>query len=133
MTVFKKYRKKTVQEMRPYVPGETLPDWVSVSPADRENGSPKVGDMIARNPKDPEDFWLVSEDFFKENYVPAEEDGLSAYEKWCQIGGLLSTSEVLVEAAKDPDARVRAAVVQAMGMIVISDSLDYLGELLEAK
>ena len=41
---------------------------VSISTADRENGSPKVGDMIARNEKDPNDCWLVAESYFKDNY-----------------------------------------------------------------
>lgn len=57
--------------MRPYVPGEDLTG-VSISDADKANGSPKVGDMIARNPKNHEDKWLVSEKYFSENLVEAE-------------------------------------------------------------
>jgi hypothetical protein len=51
MTGFKQYRRTAVAEMRPYVVGEELPSDVSISEADRLNGSPKEGDMIARNPK----------------------------------------------------------------------------------
>jgi hypothetical protein len=41
---------------------------VSISSADLENGSPKIGDMIARNPKDYSDQWLVAEQYFKDNF-----------------------------------------------------------------
>lgn len=53
--------------MRPYVMGEDLTG-VSISAADSFNGSPRVGDMIARNPKNPEDKWLVSEEYFVDNF-----------------------------------------------------------------
>ena len=41
---------------------------ISVSDADKNNGSPRQGDMIAFNPDDETDMWLVSEEFFKNNY-----------------------------------------------------------------
>ena len=41
---------------------------VSISDADKEAGSPKLGDMIAINPKDSNDRWLVAQQFFEENY-----------------------------------------------------------------
>lgn len=41
---------------------------VSISEFDRLNGSPKIGDMIARNPKNHLDQWLVAEDYYKENF-----------------------------------------------------------------
>ena len=44
---------------------------VSVSAADKENGSPKPGDMIARNPKNHADQWLVAAKYFAENLEPA--------------------------------------------------------------
>lgn len=40
---------------------------VSVSDADKQAGSPKLGDMIARNPKDHNDKWLVSKQYFEDN------------------------------------------------------------------
>lgn len=70
---FKKYRRTQIAEMRPYEKGEKLSGIVSVSKADIENGSPKEGDMIARNPKDHEDQWLVAEKYFKDNFEPVEE------------------------------------------------------------
>lgn len=58
--------------MRPYVEGEQLSDRVSISQSDKEAGSPKVGDMIARNPKNHEDQWLVAKEYFEENFEPAD-------------------------------------------------------------
>lgn len=65
---FASYRRKQIAELRPYLEGETLSDRVSVSPADRDAGHPKVGDMIARNPKNPDDQWLVAEQYFLDNF-----------------------------------------------------------------
>jgi hypothetical protein len=42
---------------------------VSISDADRHNGSPKIGDMIARNPKDHNDQWLVAKQYFEDNFA----------------------------------------------------------------
>ena len=67
----KNYRKKALQPMRPYVVGEDLTG-VSLSDDDRANGSPKVGDMIAVSKDNPDDQWLVNEEFFLKNYELAE-------------------------------------------------------------
>ena len=67
---FKKYRRKQIAELRPYVPGEELSQRVSISAGDREAGSPKEGDMIARNPDNHDDQWLVSEEYFEANFEP---------------------------------------------------------------
>ena len=69
---FRRYRRKQIAELRPYVLGETLSERVSISAADRENGSPKEGDMIARNPAKRDDQWLVSKDYFEANFEPIE-------------------------------------------------------------
>jgi hypothetical protein len=52
------------------MPGENI-DGVSISVPDKEAGSPKVGDMIARNPKNHADQWLVSAQYFADNFEPA--------------------------------------------------------------
>ena len=67
MSEFKQYRRKGLSEMRPYVEGEELNELVSISEADLKNGSPKLGDMIARNPKNHDDQWLVAKQYFEEN------------------------------------------------------------------
>lgn len=68
-TEFTQYRRKQIAELRPYEPGEML-DRVSISAPDREAGSPKPGDMIARNPKNHDDQWLVAAQYFNDNFEP---------------------------------------------------------------
>lgn len=68
MSEFKEYRRKQIANLRPYEEGETLSDRVSISASDKEGGSPKVGDMIARNPKDHQDQWLVAAQYFEDNF-----------------------------------------------------------------
>ena len=63
---WQKYKRKGLSEMRPYVEGEEL-SRVSISAADRDNGSPKIGDMIARNPINHDDQWLVAKKYFEDN------------------------------------------------------------------
>ena len=86
MIEFKKYRRTQIAEMRP-VTSEDIAAFgidrfihpirdtklkVSISDADKSNGSPKIGDMIARNPKNHADQWLVSEQYFKDNFEEME-------------------------------------------------------------
>lgn len=68
--VFTRYRRTQIAEMRPYVVGELLSSKVSISQPDQLAGSPKEGDMIARNPVNHEDQWLVAETYFKANFEP---------------------------------------------------------------
>lgn len=70
MSEFKQYRRKQIAELRPYVPGEDM-GTISVGIEDRQKGSPKEGDMIARNPKNHEDQWLVARAYFEDNFEPA--------------------------------------------------------------
>lgn len=70
MDQFIKYRRTQIAEMRPYEAGEVLDERISISATDRENGSPKPGDMIARNPKNHDDQWLVAAKYFAENFEP---------------------------------------------------------------
>jgi len=60
MSGFTQYRRSHVAELRPYVEGDNcLSPW-NISEYDQARGSPKLGDMIARNPKNHEDQWLVA-------------------------------------------------------------------------
>ena len=70
MSEFKQYLRRQIAELRPFIEGETLSERVSVSASDREAGSPKAGDMIARNPKKHDDQWLVAAQFFADNFEP---------------------------------------------------------------
>lgn len=80
MSEFKKYRRKRYAELRP-VTLEDIAQFeernniihnevyaVSISQTDRENNSPRIGDMIARNPENHEDQWLVAEKYFNDNF-----------------------------------------------------------------
>jgi hypothetical protein len=69
----KNYSKIDVQPM--YKWGEdTVMDFVSVSYTDGVNGSPKEGDMIAINPRNINDRWLVAAQWFKDNYKESDEE-----------------------------------------------------------
>lgn len=69
MSAFKPYRRKQIAELRPYVSGEDL-EGVSISKEDKAAGSPKLGDMIARNPKNHADQRLVAAAYFADNFEP---------------------------------------------------------------
>jgi hypothetical protein len=68
---FKKYRRTQIAEMTPWVPGFGMTR-VSMSESDREAGSPKPGDMIARNPANHDDQWLVAAKYFADNFEPPD-------------------------------------------------------------
>lgn len=80
MSSFKKYKRTQIAEMRTVeqydidcfrVYGKIeyeATGKVSISQADLDAGSPKIGDMIARNPKNHKDQWLVAEQYFKYNF-----------------------------------------------------------------
>ena len=70
--MFKRYRRKQIAELRPYTPQEDMTG-ISVSPEDIKAGSPKVGDMIARNPRNHNDQWLVAAKYFRSNFEPVED------------------------------------------------------------
>lgn len=65
--MFQKYRRTQIAEMQPWTPAVDMTR-VSVSATDKEAGSPKAGDMIARNPKNHEDQWLVAAQYFADNF-----------------------------------------------------------------
>lgn len=84
MNRFNKYRRKQIAELRKvsdkdlqefkskgYISTHQTKDntiQVSISDTDKNNGSPKIGDMIARNPNNHLDEWLVAEQYFKDNF-----------------------------------------------------------------
>ena len=69
MTDFVQYRRKQIAELRPYIYGESVTH-VSISAPDKGAGSPREGDMIARNPKNHADQWLVAAQYFADNFEP---------------------------------------------------------------
>ena len=72
MNEFKQYKRKQIAELREVTASELINgcEGVSISSEDAKNGSPKLGDMIARNPKNHADQWLVAEQYFIDNFEP---------------------------------------------------------------
>ena len=75
---FKQYQRTNIAEMCQWEPIGGLThahevtqlrvQGISISEADLNNGSPKPGDMIARNPMNHADKWLVAKQYFEENF-----------------------------------------------------------------
>ena len=69
---FKRYKRLGFAEARPVAKGETVDSLldadVSISQADLNNNSPKEGDMIARNPENHHDKWLIANDYWISNF-----------------------------------------------------------------
>jgi hypothetical protein len=70
MTEFKQYRRRQIAELREWQPGDDMTG-VSIADVDKQAGSPKAGDMIARNPKNHADQWLVAAAYFADNFEAA--------------------------------------------------------------
>lgn len=64
---WKKYVRANLAEMTPWEEGMDMAG-ISVSDVDAANGSPRQGDMIARNPRNHLDKWLVAQDYFQDNF-----------------------------------------------------------------
>lgn len=81
---FKQYKRKQIAELREVTEADIIQynnkgelelhvydnnyTVVSISQEDIKNGSPKIGDMIARNPNNYYDQWLVAEEYFNDNF-----------------------------------------------------------------
>ncbi len=70
MAEFMQYRRKQIAELKYWAPHMDMTN-ISVSVEDQKAGSPKHGDMIARNPKNHADQWLVAAAYFADNFEPA--------------------------------------------------------------
>ena len=70
--MYKKYRRTAIAEMTEWQEGMNM-EGISISEADLQSGSPKKGDMIARNPKNHKDRWLVAREYFLDNFEEIEE------------------------------------------------------------
>lgn len=101
MSEFKQYRRSQIAELRPVTQTDItyFANWgripidydgtdlgdinsVSISDEDLQNDSPKIGDMIARNPKNHNDKWLVAEKFFKDNFEIIHDN---SYQKYLEL------------------------------------------------
>lgn len=70
MKEFKNYKRKGLSQMAAWEPGDDMTG-ISISGPDKEAGSPKKGDQIARNPKNHDDKWLVAKKYFEDNLEEA--------------------------------------------------------------
>lgn len=77
MAKFKQYKRIQIAEMRPVTKKEIelgilmdkkLEVKISVSVIDVKNGSPKIGDMVLRNPDNHNFQKLITEQYFKDNF-----------------------------------------------------------------
>ncbi len=73
--MFKTYKRTNTAEMRPVTdlelahgPASLRADEISISQADLDARSPKTGDMIARNPTNHKDQWLVNKQYVQDNF-----------------------------------------------------------------
>lgn len=69
--MYRQYRRTQIAEMADWAPGFDMTG-VSISKPDQENGSPKEGDKIARNPANHADRWLVAAAYFASNFEPLQ-------------------------------------------------------------
>lgn len=76
---YHQYQRTAVAEMADWHPGFNMAG-VSVSDADKEAGSPKDGDKIARNPANHADRWLVATDYFAANFAALSRQGAEGRE-----------------------------------------------------
>ena len=69
--IFEEYTRKGSAEARPVTKDEIdkiIDNNISISEVDYFNGSPLPGDMIARNPKNHKDQWLIAKKYFEDNF-----------------------------------------------------------------
>ena len=107
---FRKYRRTNVAEMRPYVEGEQIDGRVSISEADRENGSPNPGDMIARNPANHADQWLVAADYFAANFEPYDEAATDTHAEIERLKDAVQERDGVIEVILLRELRLREAL-----------------------
>lgn len=64
---FLEYKRTNVAEIAKWEEGIDMTD-ISISKEDALAGSPKEGDMIARNPENHDDMWLIASEYFQANF-----------------------------------------------------------------
>lgn len=94
--------------MRPYVKDEDMKG-ISVSDEDKKAGSPKAGDMIARNPTNHKDVWLVAKKYFEENLEEILEEAISEEENLAETTPL-ERVKIELEELKEKMDKAKLAV-----------------------
>ena len=89
---YKEYKRTGTTLMMPVTQGQIslgLAPYISISQADIDNGSPKIGDMIAKSATNSKDMWLVNRGYFEANYE------LATNEYCCEICGNEDAEETI--------------------------------------
>lgn len=68
---FRLHRMKRTTPMRPWVEGEDMTG-IAVDATTAAEGGPQPGDMVAHNPGNPQDQWLVRADHYRMHFEPVE-------------------------------------------------------------
>lgn len=125
MSEFKEYRRKSVSELCPWEEGMVI-DHVSISREDVAAGSPKEGDMIARNPKNHNDQWLVAGQYFKDNLEPLVEENWYArlLIECAELKVKLKDLTTALDEGNVPDAAREILTKQQKAMKDYADILD---------
>jgi hypothetical protein len=106
MSDFKQYVRTNIAEMTPWTEDMDTTN-ISISKEDIEAGSPKKGDMIARNPENYKDQWLVAAKYFENNFEELPENGLVVEEalppSLIEVGSVFPSDEISVWVLPDED------------------------------
>lgn len=120
--MFKQYKRKGLSEMTPWTPDINMTR-VSISDADLENGSPKVGDMIARNPKSHKDLWLVAKQYFEDNLELADSNSKSLHNT-CANGATKNVKDIVFWGDGDTFKLISKASSEAEGWMKSTKAMD---------
>jgi hypothetical protein len=119
MSEFKKYRKKGIVELRPYIIGEDL-SMISISQED----NPKEGDMIARNLENYDDMWLVDKEYYEKHF-----EEISSIDKCSLLDDVVTISKRLLEKLNHNDLFLSA--LEQAG-VDNWDGYDYAQDIMES-
>lgn len=137
---FQQFRRSQIAELRPI---EDEDDHlisigtISISQPDRENGSPKLGDMIARNPVNHDDLWLVAADYFAANFEPLASDTgpVKSEETSSRVASIAGRiMNMTAEETTDPDLLTAAKTLAGSALTQVADKpLDFRGRLVQKR
>jgi len=64
---WEQYRRVAIAEMRPYEEGEDMTN-ITLNERERQEGHPRAGDMVGRDPLDHSKMWLITKEYFDVNF-----------------------------------------------------------------
>jgi hypothetical protein len=128
-----KYIRTEYAEMSPVHKDDTVLTLecagVSVSKRDIANGSPKEGDMIARNPDNHDVRWLVAKDYFEANFAPKQVESLGNEDPFLLISKIVAPNCSWTKSTKAMPIYGGGVLVQVayrQGNSAVSEALQYI-------